>query len=76
VVDGDTVSENNLHRQVGHAEERCGANKAASLASAVRALNSRVDCVAYGERLTPASTHASLIRYRVAGLSVQSSTTS
>jgi len=40
LVDHDVVEENNLHRQVAHTEARCGTEKAASLAAAVRGVNS------------------------------------
>jgi adenylyltransferase/sulfurtransferase len=64
-MDGDVVDEGNLHRQIGHTEWRRGANKAASLAEAVHALNSRVDCIVHRERLTPANAAAVISGYDV-----------
>ncbi|KAI9560752.1 hypothetical protein GHT06_011704 [Daphnia sinensis] len=42
VVDYDVVEVSNLHRQIMHREASVGVSKAASLAQAVRSLNSRV----------------------------------
>ena len=49
VIDHDTVSLSNLHRQVIHSQT--GANKAESAAAFARALNPHVDVVAHGQRL-------------------------
>jgi len=53
LVDDDAVAESNLQRQVAHSEAGCAARagKAASLAAAVRALNSRVRVAAVAARL-------------------------
>ena len=42
LVDHDTVDTSNLHRQVAHSEVRLGVNKAFSLASTLRGLNSSI----------------------------------
>ena len=49
VIDHDTVSLSNLHRQVIH--RQTGANKAESAAAFARALNPHVDVVAHAQRL-------------------------
>ncbi len=51
IVDGDNVEITNLHRQVIHAEDRVGVNKAASAAISCRALNQRVPVVTHEEFL-------------------------
>lgn len=55
IVDGDVVETSNLHRQMGHATERVGESKAASLATALRGLNPLPRYSVYGEPLTPAN---------------------
>ncbi|XP_078672978.1 adenylyltransferase and sulfurtransferase MOCS3-like isoform X2 [Branchiostoma floridae x Branchiostoma belcheri] len=47
LVDYDSVELNNLHRQVLHTEGRVGTPKALSVATAVKGLNSTVQCVPY-----------------------------
>lgn len=53
LVDHDTVELDNLHRQVLHGEARLGLPKAHSAASALKELNSRVECVAHPVALGP-----------------------
>lgn len=43
IADGDVVDLTNLQRQIGHADNRIGHNKAESLAHSVRALNPEID---------------------------------
>jgi len=45
LVDHDTLELSNLHRQVAHTEARLGVNKARSLATSVKDLNSGVEVV-------------------------------
>jgi adenylyltransferase/sulfurtransferase len=60
LVDDDAVSESNLQRQVAHSEAGCAARagKAASLAAAVRALNSCVRVAAAAVRFNVANAAA------------------
>lgn len=51
IVDDDAVDSSNLQRQVAHAEADLGANKAASAAAAVRALNGATQVFAVEQRL-------------------------
>ncbi|XP_041828766.1 adenylyltransferase and sulfurtransferase MOCS3 [Melanotaenia boesemani] len=53
LLDYDEVELSNLHRQVLHGEENQGQAKALSAASAVRRLNSTVECVPYHLQLSP-----------------------
>ncbi|XP_020635168.3 adenylyltransferase and sulfurtransferase MOCS3 [Pogona vitticeps] len=55
LVDHDVVELNNLHRQVLHRESRLGSSKAQSAASALRELNSTVECVPYEACLSPSN---------------------
>lgn len=52
LIDYDVVEISNLHRQVLHTEDRVGASKAVSIATAVKALNSEVEVVPYELALT------------------------
>lgn len=52
LIDYDRVSTSNLQRQVIHAEESVGRNKAESAAEMVRAINSNVKVVAFKEKFT------------------------
>ncbi|XP_042356837.1 adenylyltransferase and sulfurtransferase MOCS3 [Plectropomus leopardus] len=52
LLDYDTVELSNLHRQVLHGEENQDRAKALSAASAVKRLNSTVECVPYHLQLT------------------------
>lgn len=51
LIDGDTVEESNLHRQVAHSEARVGQYKVDSAASAVTSLNSGVRVRVWREHL-------------------------
>ena len=51
IADGDVVDLTNLQRQIGHADNRIGQNKARSLAQSVRTLNPEIDVVAIESRL-------------------------
>lgn len=51
IADGDVVDLTNLQRQIGHANQRIGINKAESLAQSVRALNPEIDVVPIATRL-------------------------
>lgn len=51
ITDGDVVDLTNLQRQIGHADNRIGLNKARSLAQSVRTLNPEIDVVAIESRL-------------------------
>ncbi|XP_029983549.1 adenylyltransferase and sulfurtransferase MOCS3 [Sphaeramia orbicularis] len=53
LLDYDEVELSNLHRQVLHGEENQGHAKALSAASAVRRLNSTVECIPYHLQLSP-----------------------
>ena len=51
IADGDVVDLTNLQRQIGHADNRIGHNKASSLAQSVRALNPEIEVIAIESRL-------------------------
>ncbi|KAI1367153.1 ThiF family protein [Xylaria arbuscula] len=53
VVDGDTVEDSNLHRQIAHSTARVGMKKVDSLIEYCRGLNPCVKYVGYDEHLTP-----------------------
>ncbi|XP_015251835.1 PREDICTED: adenylyltransferase and sulfurtransferase MOCS3 [Cyprinodon variegatus] len=53
LLDYDEVELSNLHRQVLHGEENQGQAKALSAATAVKRLNSTVECVPYHLQLSP-----------------------
>jgi adenylyltransferase/sulfurtransferase len=55
IVDGDAVDLSNLQRQIAHTTARLGQPKAASAATAARALNPGVKLEILQERLTPAN---------------------
>ncbi|RPA79168.1 hypothetical protein BJ508DRAFT_416108 [Ascobolus immersus RN42] len=51
LIDGDTVEESNLHRQIAHSEDRVGQYKVDSAAAAVAGLNSGVKVRVWREHL-------------------------
>ena len=51
IADGDVVDLTNLQRQIGHANERIGVNKAESLTHSVRALNPEIEVRPIASRL-------------------------
>uniref|UniRef100_A0A3Q4AFJ7 Adenylyltransferase and sulfurtransferase MOCS3 n=1 Tax=Mola mola TaxID=94237 RepID=A0A3Q4AFJ7_MOLML len=53
LLDYDEVELSNLHRQVLHGEKNQGQAKALSAASAVKRLNSTVECIPYHLQLSP-----------------------
>ncbi|TKA50444.1 hypothetical protein B0A49_09644 [Cryomyces minteri] len=53
LVDGDTVEESNLHRQILHSTEKIGMSKVDSAAEQLRSLNPLVNYVSHREHLTP-----------------------
>ncbi|KAG7510369.1 adenylyltransferase and sulfurtransferase MOCS3 [Solea senegalensis] len=53
LLDYDEVELSNLHRQVLHGEENKGWAKALSAATALRRLNSTVECIPYHLQLSP-----------------------
>lgn len=55
IVDGDSVSLSNLHRQTLFTEADCGRSKAHAAAERCRAINSRIAVKALCHRLTPAN---------------------
>lgn len=52
LVDGDTVEESNLHRQILHSTERVGMSKVDSAIESLRALNPLVEYVPHRTRLS------------------------
>lgn len=55
VVDHDVVEQSNLHRQVGHSEERLGWPKAVSLVEAARQVNPEVEYLPVVEKFEAAN---------------------
>ncbi|KAK9774685.1 putative Adenylyltransferase and sulfurtransferase uba4 [Seiridium cardinale] len=65
IVDGDTVEESNLHRQIAHSTAKIGAMKVDSLASFCRQLNPGVSYVRYGSHLSPQNAEEIVSKYDV-----------
>ena len=65
LMDGDAVDVTNLHRQVMHAEDRVGMNKAVSGAIACRALNSTVTVRTHEEYLSTGNALGIIEQYDV-----------
>ena len=63
LVDDDTVSLSNLHRQVLYTEEEVGLPKAECARRRLHLLNSEVNITAYNERLTPDNAEALIGTY-------------
>ncbi|THV73555.1 hypothetical protein D6D28_03190 [Aureobasidium pullulans] len=55
LVDGDTVEESNLHRQVAHSTDRIGMFKVDSALSYLRNLNPNVNYIPHRAHLTPST---------------------
>lgn len=55
IVDDDTVEMSNLHRQIVHASDDVGKNKATSAAETLKRLNVEVSVIEHLERLTTAN---------------------
>ncbi|XPS79876.1 hypothetical protein M3J09_011846 [Ascochyta lentis] len=53
LIDGDTVEESNLHRQILHSTARVGMTKVESAMVALNSLNPNVKLIPYTSRLTP-----------------------
>lgn len=66
VVDYDVVELSNLHRQIMHREASVGVSKAASLAQAVRSLNSRVRVTVHDVQLDGSNAMGIVSGYDVA----------
>lgn len=62
IADGDVVDLTNLQRQIGHANDRIGHNKAESLAHSVRALNPEIEVLSILSRLDGASLQQAVAR--------------
>ncbi|KAI9451193.1 UBA/THIF-type NAD/FAD binding protein [Russula earlei] len=52
IADGDTVSLNNLHRQILYATHHIGHNKATTAATVLQQLNTGIEIIAWPQRLT------------------------
>jgi adenylyltransferase/sulfurtransferase len=65
IVDGDTVDESNLHRQVVYSEREIGQSKTFTAAEHLRSLNSNVQIDTYDTRLTEANAEEIIGRYDV-----------
>ncbi|OWZ78520.1 adenylyltransferase and sulfurtransferase [Cryptococcus neoformans Bt85] len=61
IIDHDTVSMSNLHRQILHTTDRIGLNKAESACQTLRALNNKVNLIPHPVPVTP-STALDLLR--------------
>lgn len=65
IADSDTVSLDNLHRQIGHTEARVGTHKTASLRSAASSINSVPDVCTHDDGVTPHNALALCRQYDV-----------
>ena len=65
IADSDTVSLDNLHRQVGHTEARVGTHKTASLRTAASSINSAPDVCTHDDGVTPDNALALCRQYDV-----------
>jgi len=63
LVDHDTVDVSNLHRQILHTQGRLGVNKAVSLATSIKALNSCVSVFPYNVCLTSCTALSLISQY-------------
>jgi adenylyltransferase/sulfurtransferase len=55
LVDGDTVEESNLHRQIAHSTDRVNVSKVDSAITYLRALNPNINYIPHRAHLTPSS---------------------
>ena len=55
LADADVVERSNLHRQIAHADARCGASKALSAATSIGMLNPSCRLTTHTEGVTPAN---------------------
>uniref|UniRef100_A0A671YA15 Adenylyltransferase and sulfurtransferase MOCS3 n=1 Tax=Sparus aurata TaxID=8175 RepID=A0A671YA15_SPAAU len=69
LLDYDEVELSNLHRQVLHGEENRGQAKALSAATAVKRLNSTVECIPYHLQLSPENALQLIQQYPAANVS-------
>lgn len=65
IIDNDTVSLSNLHRQVLYNEAELGQPKATTAANKLSKLNSDTNIKAYAERLTPANAENIISQYDI-----------
>lgn len=63
IIDGDTIEESNLQRQIIHRWDNTGANKATSAAAQARALNPSISVTAHPYNLTPHTIENILAQY-------------
>lgn len=65
IADSDSVSLDNLHRQVGHSEARVGSQKTSSLRTAASSINSAPDIRTHEDGITTANALALCSEYDV-----------
>jgi adenylyltransferase and sulfurtransferase len=65
IVDGDTVEESNLHRQITHSTAKVGMKKVDSLAGYCQQLNPNVVYIRHGTHLTPQNAQEFVREYDV-----------
>nr|XP_031857379.1 uncharacterized protein CI109_007201 [Kwoniella shandongensis]KAA5524451.1 hypothetical protein CI109_007201 [Kwoniella shandongensis] len=65
IVDHDTVSLSNLHRQILHTTDRVDMNKAESACIALKALNPRINVVPHPMAITPSTALSTLAPYSI-----------
>ncbi|KAF1955374.1 hypothetical protein CC80DRAFT_526351 [Byssothecium circinans] len=63
LVDGDTVEESNLHRQILHSTSRVGMSKVDSAMVALHSLNPNVNLIPHKSQLTPETAIATIQQY-------------
>lgn len=65
IVDGDTVEESNLHRQIAHSSAKVGMKKVDSLADFCLDLNPEVNYVRHGMHLDPQNAEEIVSKYDI-----------
>lgn len=65
IVDGDTVEESNLHRQIAHSTARVDTKKVDSLVGYCQELNPGVSYTRHGTHLTPQNAHQIVREYDI-----------